>query len=213
MKMHNGGQRGFTLIEMLLIVFIMGLLASIISVSVIGLISKGEEEGYEVDERVLQSAVSVFYADVHQYAVGNGGWNEEGNWTSAHNHPTKSGRYLQLREGSKIYIDDHEVSVLVNSYGQPATTEEVDDASIWIGLLVNKPSTRTTGLDKAPGSGNSPLHDEHGPYINEVPKSCSGLNHIRGDGSYTWIVGNYGRVYGVFLHQGTWYVGYNGQYP
>jgi len=212
----RGGKRGFTLIEMIMILVILGLLTSIVSVSVMGLFSRGQEEGYDVDERVIQSSVSVFYADVHQYAAGSGGWNEEdagGNWSSAHNYPTATGRGSGLQRGSTQFIDNAEVFLLVDAAGSAADGEDVVEAAVWMGLLINKPSVRTGGNDTPPGSGNSPLHNERGPYLPEVPESCSGINHSRGDGTYTWIVVQYGRVYGVFTHKGKWYVGYNGSYP
>ena len=198
---------------MILVLVILGLLSSIVTVSVIGLITRGEEEGFEVDERVVQSSVAVFYADVHQYAEGNGGWNEEGNYTSVHNYPTQTARLSSLRTGKTTIVNGKEVKELVNAGGGLATTEEVTEAAVWIGLLTNKPSVRTPGDDIPPGSGNSPLHEEDGPYLQEVPESCSGLNHRLKDGTYTWIVGQYGRVYGVFFHGGRWYAGYNGFYP
>ena len=82
-----------------------------------------------------------------------------------------------------------------------------------MGLLSNGPGDGPSGPDIAPGDTNSPFAEEHGPYLTRVPESCSQWNSSKGGGSYTWIVGAYGRVYGVFKEDGVWYVGFSGTYP
>jgi hypothetical protein len=57
------------------------------------------------------------------------------------------------------------------------------------------------------------LAGEPGPYLNRLPKSCSNNNSSASTGTFTWIVGAYNRIYGVFEQGGVWYAGFGGQYP
>ena len=100
-----------------------------------------------------------------------------------------------------------------NEEGTRATTEEIREAAIWMGLLVNQPAFGQPGNDTAPGDDSSPLEGELGPYLQEIPESCSVYNSSAGLGSYTWIVGELGRVYGAYFENDRWYAGFSGRYP
>ena len=209
-------ERGFTLVELLLVVMILGILAAVVSISVVGLVGHGEEETYATDERTIQLAVSTFYADVHGYAAGAGGWNEASGYTRVHTYPTGNGWASALYAADTVTeVNGHEVwEMLGFAGGTPeAKAAEVAAAAIWMGLLTNGPGDGAVGPDVAPGDDNSPLRAEHGPYLNPLPKSCSTMNSTRGAGTITWIVGAYGRVYGVWEQDGAWYAGFGGRYP
>jgi prepilin-type N-terminal cleavage/methylation domain-containing protein len=209
-------QGGFTLVELLLVVAILGVLAAVVSISVVGLIGRGEEETYETDERTIQLAVSTFYSDVHGYDAGGGGWNAPGNVTSVHNFPTRQGAASGLDIADETtYVNGYHVWEIVGYSGStPAEKRaEIEDAAIWMGLLTNGPGQGSGGVDVAPGDDNSPMDGEHGPYLNPLPQSCSTTNASRGAGTITWIVGDYGRVYGVWEQDGVWYAGFRGRYP
>ena len=192
---------------------ILGVLAAVVTVSVVGLIGRGEEEGYDLDERSIQLGVVTFYSDIHAYDVTDG-WNEDGS-TAGHRYPTASGQASSLyRSETRSTINGQTVYRLMEGAGNPADDADIPPAAIWMGLLVNGPGSGPAGVDVAPGDDNSPLEGERGPYLNEVPKSCSRNNSTAGGGTYTWIVGSYGRVYGVFQQDtDEWYVGFNGTYP
>jgi prepilin-type N-terminal cleavage/methylation domain-containing protein len=214
------GQRGFTLVELLLVLVILGLLAAVVSVSVVGLVGRGEEEGYNVDERSIQTAVSTFYADAHGYSASGGGWSEPGGSTSVHNFPTCNGRASYLYRGGEVTINGGKAREVLGPGGIPATEGEIVDAAIWMGLMVSTPGSGTGVAPVADTKDNcAPLDSEHGPYLNEIPQSCSVYNSVSGAGTYTWIVGRYGRVWGAFHYDldgdGTneWYIGYSGVYP
>jgi type II secretory pathway pseudopilin PulG len=208
------------------VVLILGILAAVVIVNVVGLTGRGQAESYATDEKTIQTVVSAFYADVHAYnnnvAVG---WNEMGNHTSFHNYPTASGRYyyyykdesdeFSLHLGREDTVNGYNVRVVMrqDKDGSPprdATTEDVAAAAIWMGLLVNGPREGTNSPDK---DTSAPLAGEYGPYLNPLPKSCSQNNSLAGSGTITWIVGEYGRVYGVFKNGDMWYAGFGGRYP
>ncbi len=188
---------------------ILGILAAVVIVNVVGLTGRGEAESYATDESTIQLSVSTFFADTHAYSS-TGGWNEEASgYTSVHNYPTESGAASNLYLGNET-PGKYKVNVVMDGTdGMPATTGNITAAAIWMGLLTNGPGD---GTADTPGD-SAPLRGEPGPYLNPLPKSCSKYNSSVGSGTITWIVGEHGTVYGVFEQGGTWYAGFGGRYP
>jgi prepilin-type N-terminal cleavage/methylation domain-containing protein len=208
-------QTGFTLVELLIVVALLAVLVAIVILSVGGFMARGSERGYDVDLKNLQRVVAAFYSDKHVYDPANG-WNEAGSAASAQfNFPTRNGLSSDLYPGDVVEIGGQRVNLLMESSdGSPAEADDVVDAAIWMGLLVNEPGSGTGIAPVADTKDNSaPLANENGLYIDRIPESCSLYNSSQGKGTYTWIVGNYGRVYGVFQVGDAWYVGYSGAYP
>ncbi len=190
-------------------IFILGILAGVVVVNVTGLTGRGEAESYANDLGTIQTVVSAFYADTHAYSS-TSGWNEAGNYTSVHNYPTATGTDSALYLGNEVRIGKYAVYVVMDGNdSKEATTNDITAAAIWMGLLVNGPGTGTADTM----DNSAPLKGESGPYLNPLPRSCSTHNFSKGTGTITWIVGAYGRVYGVFENSGNWYAGYGGKYP
>ena len=191
---------------------ILGILAAVVVVNVVGLTGRGEAESYATDERTIQMAVSTFYADTHAYSS-TGGWNEASGYTSVHNYPTASGAASNLYLGNETMMGKYKVNVVMDGTDNTPANEEIDHditaAAIWMGLLTNGPGD---GTADTPGD-SAPLAGETGPYLNPLPKSCSNYNSSSGTGTITWIVGAYNRIYGVFEQGGVWYAGFGGRYP
>ncbi len=205
-------ESGFTLVEILIVVAIFALLVAVVVPSVEGMMGRGSDRGYDLDERSLQQAVAAFYSDRHVYDPVNG-WNEVGSTaTPDFKFPTRSGSFSELYPGDAVEISGQAVKRLMEaSDDSAAEPEDVVEAAIWMGLLVNEPGTGTNPASK---DNSAPLATEEGLYIQEVPESCSAVyNSSKGKGTYTWIVGNYGRVYGVFQDGASWYIGFSGSYP
>ena len=209
---------------------ILGILAAVVVVNVVGLTGRGEVESYATDESTIQLVVSTFKSDIHAYSGIDGdgdgwidGWNEAGNasnYTSVHNYPignATDAAALDLYLGIETGMGRYKVNVVMNGSGN-ATTDDIKAAAIWMGLLTTGPGEGRPGPDKSPpyDSGvysNAPLAGEYGPYLNPLPRSCSQNNSSDGSGTITWIVGEHGMVYGVFEQGGTWYAGFGGRYP
>jgi len=191
---------------------ILGILAAVVVVNVVGLTGRGEAESFATDERTIQLSVSTFFADTHAYSS-TGGWNEAGNYTSVHNYPTATGAASNLYLGNDTGMGKYKVHVVMNAGVSPEAKAEDGDiitaAAIWMGLLTNGPGD---GTADTPGD-SAPLRGEPGPYLNPLPKSCSKYNSSSGTGTITWIVGEHGTVYGVFKDGDTWYAGFGGRYP
>jgi type II secretory pathway pseudopilin PulG len=202
------------------VVLILGILAAVVIVNVVGLTGRGEAESYATDESTIQLSVSTFYADTHAYSS-TSGWNEASNYTSVHNYPTATGGASSLYLGDKATIGRYIVNMVMDGTDDTqATTAEIREAAIWMGLLVNGPGDGTGIFPVLDTMDNSaPLAGEHGPYLNPLPKSCSKYNYSTGTGTITWVVGEYSRVYGVFSSDENgdgieeWYAGFGGRYP
>ncbi len=203
-------------------VMILGVLAAVVVVSVVGLLGRGEKESYATDVKTIQTVVAAFYSDTHVYSNPNG-WNESGDSISVHNQPIGNPTdptVLDLYLGAVVDLNGYQVRPVMDA-GEPdayvadgnepeATDSDILAAAIWMGLLTNRPGTGTNPDSK---DNSSPLAGENGPYLNPLPDSCSPYNYSRATGTYTWIVGDYGRVYGVSKVNGVWYAGFNGRFP
>jgi type II secretory pathway pseudopilin PulG len=196
------------------VIFILGILAAVVVVNVVGLTRRGEAEGYASDLGTIQLAVSAFYSDAHAYSS-TGGWDEAGNYTSVHNYPTATGDASRLYLGSEVILGKYKVHVVMDGNdSKEATTGDIIAAAIWMGLLTHGPGSGTGIAPVLDTKDNSaPLQGENGPYLNPLPRSCSQYNASAGTGTITWIVGEYNRVYGVSEQAGVWYAGYCGRYP
>jgi type II secretory pathway pseudopilin PulG len=203
---------------LIVVLLIIGVLAALVSVNIVGLLGHGRAESYAADLKTIQLGVSAFYADSHAYSK-TGGWNEVGNYTSVHNYPTKTGEGYDIYLGTEVVVGKYKVNIIIDGNdGTPATTADIVAAAIWMGLLTNSPGDGSPGPDKPPPQDsrpylNAPLKGEAGPYLNPLPQSCSEYNVYNGKGSIIWIMGEYGRVYGVFESGGNWYAGFGGKYP
>lgn len=65
--MRLRGLRGFTLVELLLVLFVVALLASLVAPVVTGSIQRARESSLKEDLHVMRKAIDDFYADTGRY--------------------------------------------------------------------------------------------------------------------------------------------------
>ena len=222
MKGFKRGKKGFTLVELLIVIAILGVLAAVVIPNVIGLMGRGGAQAFETDEEVIQLATSTFYADVHS------GWNDlapnvwGANGTDedpGHFYPTSiaiTGSHV-LRLHATTVDSNNVNNYLITSDGSTAATDtEIAAHAIWMGLLVHAPGDFETASGTDERADVSVLSTENGLYLQEIPKSAMPGNTRNGGnaGSYCWVVGRNGTVFGAYTTgENIWWSGFQGSYP
>lgn len=222
---HRGS--GFTLIELMLVIAVMGILAAVAVFGVRGFLDKGASGALDADQELMQQAVDAFRSDRHKGPNGSNLWGQIS--PAQRLYPTKNGLVADLELGTAtdpVFTDLVNLKVHVyaagDSVGVAATGTNVSAGAVWVGLLVNEPVAAGAENDK-PGLAH-PLAGEKGQYLLVFTKSASETNtdidttagNLNGktSGSYTWIILHNGRAVPAYLGaDGNWYSGSNTQYP
>jgi prepilin-type N-terminal cleavage/methylation domain-containing protein len=67
-SMVKRGGKGFTLIEIIIVLAVLGVLAAVVVPNVAGFVTRGKDRSFEADRRLLQSAVDAWRTDVSNRA-------------------------------------------------------------------------------------------------------------------------------------------------
>lgn len=63
MKRSNRSQEGFTLVEIMVVLAVMAILAAVVIPNVGGFLSRGKDQAYAADQRMIQAAVDAWRSD------------------------------------------------------------------------------------------------------------------------------------------------------
>ena len=194
------GNRGFTLVEILIVLAILAVLSFMAITSIAFAFERGAEQAYATDLKTIQSVVSLFYHDGHacDTTPPADAWDSSANPVFGHYYPTSTG-----------FPPDKTITEILADANATGSTYNFPGEAIWMGLLSNSPLAVSTH-DR---DGAAPLVGEMGPYFNGIPDSASSNNYSTACGSYTWVVAADQVVYGVFWDGSSWQVGFSGSYP
>jgi prepilin-type N-terminal cleavage/methylation domain-containing protein len=70
--MDNKQDKGFTLVELLIVIVILGILATVTVFAVRGITDRGQENACDVDQRTLDTSIEAFYAQYQRDPANEG---------------------------------------------------------------------------------------------------------------------------------------------
>ncbi len=98
--------RGFTLIEIIVVLAVLGVLAAVVVPNLTGFLSRGKDRAFESDQRLLQATVDAWRTDISQRA-GNPWPTMDGTkGTPADNTNTPDGDYVDSTTGAGQTVAD-----------------------------------------------------------------------------------------------------------
>ncbi|MFC1872081.1 prepilin-type N-terminal cleavage/methylation domain-containing protein [Chloroflexota bacterium] len=202
MGLSKNREKGFTLVEILIVLLLLSALTSVVIMSISGVFSRGTKEAWTTDREIIRNSVHLFLYDIHIYDSTNG-WNDV-TGVGGHYYPTANGRPF-----SSTLTD---LLGAANSDADPHNYfNNGRNGAIWMSLLVNSPGSADMANPETP-DGSSPINGENGPYLNELPQSSSNANG-NNSGTYTWVIFRDGVVNAVYWNGSEWKANFSGSYP
>ena len=216
--------KGFTLIELIVVLAILGILTAILIPQFMGIFDQGDETSYNTDVAAVSAAVSQFKLAQHD----GPDCTTTCEWGAGQGHqriyPTEDGLVGDI-ELSQSATEADDGNRRVHKYvqglgiGATATDDDITHSLLWLGLLVNEPANASGASQQATGDA-SPQDGEGGQYLPEFPDSANAANTKKTgdassytDGTYFYVLLHDGQVAAVYKKDGNYYAGFASAYP
>lgn len=227
MTIGKRGTRGFTLIEILIVLAVLGVLSAVVVPNVVGFLGRGNARSIETDENTITLAVQSFKGDSH-VGVASAQWGKGG---KGNLYPTASGNANFTELSTTVFDAAYPSNAKIVKYaagptgGADAVDADITSSAVWMGLLKQEPfgTAGTTYAENTASGTAHPMAIEQGQYLKDMAKSASEWNtdtdtnytnnNGLSKGSYTFVVLDTGDVVAAYKSGAVWYAGYNGSYP
>jgi prepilin-type N-terminal cleavage/methylation domain-containing protein len=215
-------ERGFTLIEIVVVLAILGILAALLVPRFADVFSKGDQTAFDTDVAAVEKAVQQFKVARHDAPGGSSEWGAGSN--NKRIYPTEDGEVgdIELDLANTDTNGNYRIVQWtdgVANTGAVAASTNVIDSLVWIGLLVNEPNDNGTSAQQQTTGHASPQDDEEGEFLTSFPDSAAVENTTfdpsgsATTGSYWYVLLHNGEVAPAYENAGTYYAGYNQAYP
>ncbi|MCB0982952.1 MAG: prepilin-type N-terminal cleavage/methylation domain-containing protein [Ilumatobacter sp.] len=117
MQTHTKKDRGFTLVELLIVIVILGILATVTVFAVRGITNKGQESACAADKKTIEVAAEAYMAQVGEYPATMQAMVDEGLLRSA-----DSGNYTYALAGQSYTLTGAGECAAATTTAAPVTT-------------------------------------------------------------------------------------------
>jgi prepilin-type N-terminal cleavage/methylation domain-containing protein len=218
-KATASDQRGFTLIEIVVVMAIIGILAALLVPRFADVFGKGDQTAFDTDIASVTKAVEQFKLARHD---GPDGSNEWGAGTANKRvYPPQDGDAGDIEIDLATGTADANGNLTVRVYQAgpmvgTAVGTDIAGSLIWLGLLVNEP-VDLSGTSQQTTGGVAPQSGEDGEYLPTFPASAHRDNSTfdsgaATDGSYWYVILHSGLPAAVYENGGIYYAGSNQAY-
>ena len=157
--------RGFTLIEVMVVTALLAIMAAVAVPSLVGVTSRGRDSAIKEDQRRIDQAVDSFTSDFHAGPNSTPRWGAgaKGRW-----YPTRTGLPGQLELSTSLYDAKNLKNPRVDKFapgpatGGAADGTDIGSGIIWLGLLVNPAQGASPGAENETTGRAHPLAGEIG---------------------------------------------------
>lgn len=212
---------GFTLVELMTVIAILGIMAAVTIASVTGIVSSGRHTALLDDQRSVQQVVDTFASDMHKGPDSTPRW---GVTQARRYYPTATGRPGLLELSTVVFDPAKPKNPRADKFaagpatGGAAADADIEGALVWMGLVSNAASGEVAGIENEFTGSAHPMDGERGLYLQNLPRTAHEANtdrdsiHTNGngltEGEFRFVLLSNARVAPVYQRGGVWYAAF-----